>query len=320
MTIIEYFESNGYLNIKETGKTWDELGEQFGMSGEAARKKMSRLWNNSNLENTTLPEEVPTKTFEPKILLFDIETAPMRSFTWKIWQENIGPLNGQLQSDWFMLCWSAKWLFADGTLSDKLISTEVKEEDDKRICESLWKLLDEAQIVIGHNCKKFDIKKVNTRFLKHGMVPPSSYKVIDTLEHAKKAFAFTSNKLDYVGKFLDVGRKIDTGGFELWERCMNGDGQALIEMSAYCDVDVLVLENFYLKIRPYIQPHPNLGLLITEDIQCCPSCTSTDLKWGGMYTTYTNSYKAFRCNHCGSIGRDRIPQKKHLNLAKPIPV
>lgn len=321
--LIEYFDKNNFKNIQDTKKTWEEIGKQFSMTGNAARKiikKWSPVKEKELSLKDAIEEHVAKHKFEPKVLIFDIETAPLRTYCWKIWQENIGPLNGQLQSDWFMLCWSAKWLFDEGVLSDRLIGGEVVDEDDKRITESLWKLLDEADLVIAHNGKKFDIKKVNTRFLKHGLPPPKPYKIIDTLEHAKKAFSFTSNKLDYLGKFLGLGRKIDTGGFELWERCMKGENQALIEMSTYCDMDTKLLESVYLQMRPYIQPHPNLGLYISDDVECCPSCTSKDLKWEGSYTTYSNTYKAFRCNHCGSLGRSKMPEKKHSNLTKPCPV
>ena len=36
--------------------------------------------------------------------------------------------------------------------------------DDKALMRKLWDLMDEADIVIGHNCDSFDIKKINSRF------------------------------------------------------------------------------------------------------------------------------------------------------------
>jgi len=313
MTIIEYFESNGFTSIKQTGRKWADIGAEFELSEDAARKRMARHWG-INIE--AIEEE---KKFEPRILVFDLETAPLSAYVWRLWKQNVNPLNGQLQSEWFLLTYAAKWLFDETMISGKLTKEEALAEDDTRLVQELWNLLNEADIVIAHNGAQFDVPILNGRFLKKGLPPPMPYKVIDTLKTAKKQFNLPSLKLDYIGQYLGLGNKIKTE-FELWVNCLKGDDQALLDMEVYNVQDVKLLESVYLTMRPYIQPHPNLGLLITEDIQCCPSCTSTDLKWGGMYTTYTNSYKAFRCNHCGSIGRDRIPQKKHLNLAKPIPV
>lgn len=257
-----------------------------------------------------------------KILVFDIETAPILAYVWSAWNQNIGYNLDMLLDDWFMLTWSAKWLFEDKVLSAKLTSKEAKDQDDSRITKLIWELFNEADIVIAHNALKFDNKKLNARFLKNGLPPPLPYQTIDTLAHARKRFAITSNKLDYIGKFLGVGRKIDTGGFDLWKRCMNGDSEALLDMEKYNIQDVKLLEDVYLALRPYIQPHPNIGLYIEDNIECCPSCGSSSLQWDGTYATYANLFDSFRCNDCGSIGRSRKTsidkdQKRFLTMSTP---
>ena len=45
----------------------------------------------------------------PKILIFDLETAPMSAYVWGRWNQNIN-LEATI-SEWFILCWSAKWLY-----------------------------------------------------------------------------------------------------------------------------------------------------------------------------------------------------------------
>lgn len=267
-------------------------------------------------------EETEEKTVphhSMKILVFDIETAPLKSYVWGIWNVNLGHSLNMLESDWFMLTWSAKWLFDDKVMSDKLTSEEVLNEDDKRISKSLWDLLEEADVVVAHNGLKFDIKRINTRFLKNGLTPPMPYQVIDTLIHARRRFNITSNKLNYIGKFLGLGEKLDTGGFDLWKRCMQGEEEALTEMETYNIQDVRLLEDVYLALLPYIKPHPNVGLFVKEDVHSCPSCGSHDLKWEGTYTTYANQYDAFRCGGCGSIGRSRTakPKGKSITIATP---
>lgn len=314
--IIKYFVDNGVTSIDQTPYTWNQLGEMYGITGNAARKRWKK-YNRATI--MTKAVTAPVNGFEPKILVFDLETAPLQAYVWRLWKQNVNPLNGQLQSEWFLLTYSAKWLFDNSIISGKLSKEEVLAEDDTRLVTELWNLLNEADIVIAHNGAQFDVPVLNGRFLKKGLPPPMPYKIIDTLRTAKKQFSLPSLKLDYIGQYLGLGNKIKTE-FELWVNCLKGDEKALNEMEIYNIQDVKLLEDVYLAMRPYIQPHPNLGLYITEDTQCCPSCTSKDLNWQGTFTTYTNSYKAFRCNSCGSIGRDKMPQKKHSNLTKPIPV
>jgi DNA polymerase elongation subunit (family B) len=238
-----------------------------------------------------------------KILVFDIETAPILSYVWGIWNQNVG-LN-QIVEEWFCFSWAAKWLFEDKVYHGVVTSKEAKKQDDSRIMKSMWELLNEADIVITHNGDKFDIPKLNTRFLIHGMNPPLPYISIDTLKQLRKTFKFTSNKLDYVNLQLGLHRKMENGGFELWNACYKGDETALKTMAEYNVKDVRILEELYLKLRPWIKSHPNIGLHIADNIKCCPSCGSDDLKEEGSYHTSTNVFNAFRCNSCGSVGRSR---------------
>lgn len=289
------------LSEGKTG-TWVELYDQYPYKGinltnkqksDAVRKLNKRIQRKSMIT-----------TKNPKILVFDIETAPLKSYVWRIWQQNINPLNGMLQSEWFMLTWSAKWLYDDKVMSGKLTPEEALAEDDSRLTKEMWNLFNEANVVIAHNGKKFDVKTLNTRFLKNGLNPPSPYQIIDTLTHARKQFLFESNKLDYLGKTLGLGEKISTS-FSLWEGCVNGDRKSLLEMETYNIQDVVLLEEVYLTLRPYIKPHPNLNLIVNNENCACPTCMSENLNWNGVYRTNSASYAAFTCNSCGSQGRSR---------------
>lgn len=296
-----------------------------GHKGFAERKSLfdKSLIKPLNYDTTNSPkpfkEEINTSA---KVLVLDIETAPIRAYVWGIWQQNVG-LN-QIQSDWFCLTWAAKWLFEDKVYSAKLTPKEVVKQDDKRIIRGIWELVNQADIVIAHNGEKFDIPKLNTRFILNGLQPPLPYQQIDTLKHIRRQFGFTSNKLDYVNKLLNLERKTDTGGFELWEKCMTGDAVALTTMEQYNINDVRILEETYLHIRAWIKPHPNMGLFILDESQSrCPSCGSDDMKeMGKHYHTTANIYVAQRCGNCGATARKRtadatIKQRRHLLMSTP---
>lgn len=262
-----------------------------------------------NYDTTNSPRPYKEKVeTSAKVLILDIETAPIRAYVWGIWNQNVS-LN-QIQSDWFCLTWAAKWLFEDKVYSGKLTPKEVLKQDDKRIIKGVWELLNEADIVIAHNGDKFDLPKLNARFIINDLHPPLPYQSIDTLKHIRRQFGFTSNKLDYVNKLLNLERKTDTGGFELWERCMLGEQAALDEMEGYNINDVRILEETYLHIRPWIKPHPNMGLFILDENQHrCPSCGSVDLvEVGKGYYTTVNIYASLRCNNCGATARKRVPE------------
>ena len=248
------------------------------------------------------------KNSSAKILLFDIETAPMRSYLWSKWQQGIN--DNAIITDWFILCWSAKWLFSDEILSSKLNKKELPKGNDRRITKNLWQLMDEADIIIAHNLMKFDLKKANTKFLQYNLGRPSPFNTIDTLLHARKQFAITSNKLDYIAKnFFGIEGKLQTER-NLWNRCMEGDMKALQFMSLYCDQDVRVLEDVYLCMRGWITPHPNVGLQSLSLDGGCNACSSVKRESTKTpYRTYVSIYDSYRCKNCGHIYRSRRSKK-----------
>lgn len=249
----------------------------------------------------------------PKILIFDIETSPLRAYIWSRWKQNI--YLDQTISEWFMLSWSAKWLFSPDVMSDRLTGEEALAENDSRIVASIWKLIDEADIVVAHNGLAFDEKKINARFLLNGLPPTSPYQSIDTKVIASKQFGFSSNKLDALAGYFGFEVKLDTD-FKLWDRCMRGEDEALKYMEIYNRHDVELLEEVYLKLRPWIKAHPNVALYLESKEPVCSNCGNIHLTFAGNYYTQTGKYDTYRCE-CGALSRVRtssVPKEIRKNL------
>lgn len=313
--------NNSLTNKNNITGTAKEFCMEHGIVYDDSKRRqvssiLNKYWKKNNKSSQL-------KKSPAKILVFDIETAPLKAYIWRLWKQNVSHSNKQLiTKSWYMLTWSAKWLFEDEILSDKLTVKEVKNEDDSRIVKSMWKLIDEADIIVAHNGLKFDVRQLNTRFLYHRLPPPMPYQVIDTLLHSRKRFDMPSHALSFLGEFLGLGSKIDTGGMDLWVNCVEGDKEALKDMEAYNIQDVKLLEDVYLEMRPFIKPHPNMGLYINDDVEVCPSCGSKHITWEGQYATYANLYDSFRCDDCNSIGRSRKTaltkdHKKYLTMSTP---
>lgn len=233
-----------------------------------------------------------------KILLFDIETSPNLGFIWGKYEQNVI----EYEREWYMLCFAYKWLGQKVTKVCALpdySSYKKNMEDDKNLIKELWELFDEADIIIAHNGDSFDIKMANARFAFHGLPPPSPYRTIDTKKVAKNHFRFNSNKLDDLGNYFGLGRKINTGGFELWKGCMMGDEKSWSLMKKYNVQDVFLLEDIYYKLLPWIVNHPNLNL--TEDTIChCPNCGSNKIQRRGYGINKTTKYERLHCQDCGA--------------------
>lgn len=238
----------------------------------------------------------------PRILLLDIETAPNVGYIWGKWEQNVL----EFIDHWYILSYSYKWI---GEKTEVVAISDYKNykpgvTKDEIIVRDLWRLLDEADVVIAQNGDAFDIKKINTRFLQHKLTPPSPFKTIDTLKIARSKFAFNSNKLDEIGRDLYEGRKIQHRGFPLWLDCMAGKANAWKEMKAYNKQDVNLLYRIYKRFLPWISNHPNLSNY--KAVSCCPKCGSIKLRKKGYSYNKTTKYPRFVCMDCGGWGRIRI--------------
>jgi len=274
-----------------------EIAEHFGLSAETVNRYLRAICQYHR-------GDVVPKRF-PNMLVVDIETAPIKAYTWGLWKQNIQPQ--QIIQDWFIIGWAAKWLFSDEVYTGYVTPAMAKKGNDKDIMKDLWNLLDKADMAIAHNAKRFDIPRINTRLLLNGHMPPAPYQVIDTLYYYKKQFAISSNRLDYINQMMMLPRKMDTGGFKLWDSCLKGDKEALDTMKTYNINDVYILEENYLKVRPWIMNHPNVGVYMDNDKLTCSNCGSTNLKKATTdYVTPVNRYVTHRCLGCGGIaGRER---------------
>lgn len=252
----------------------------------------------------------------PKVLLLDIETAPILAYIWKLFDENIG-LN-QIHTDWFILAFCAKWA-GERQLIYRDQRGKRNKEDDLGLLRHVWRLLDEADIVVTQNGKKFDEKKLNARFVLNGMKPPSSYKSIDTCQIARKRFGFTSNKLAYLAAKLTGQKKLEHrkfAGFELWRACLQGDASAWREMEKYNKQDVRALEALYEKLVPWDSPGINQSLYYAGLSRVC-SCGGTEFKRNGYAYTARGKYQRHACVGCGRefrAGENLLSELKRASL------
>jgi uncharacterized protein YprB with RNaseH-like and TPR domain len=238
----------------------------------------------------------------PKILFLDIETAPMLGFVWSLWENNVA-LN-QIHKDWHLLSWAAKWKDRKEIMYQDQ-SDVVNIEDDSELCRGMWKLLDEADIIVTQNGKKFDVKKLNARFIHWNMQPPSSYRHIDTLEIAKSKFGFTSNKLEYLADKLTTKKKMmqrKFSGFALWKECLDGNPKAWAEMKKYNKMDIVTLEALYNRLAPWSST-VQFNVYADEPENKC-NCGSTKFTASGYHYTNRGKYQRYRCDGCGQESYD----------------
>lgn len=243
-----------------------------------------------------------------KTLLIDLETSLMTLAGFSLKQDGYISHDNIIE-DWYILCAAWKWHGKAKVYGE--ISTGA--HDDKNVVEALREVIIEADEIIYHNGKKFDWKKLNARIILNDLEPMPKPKEIDTLIQARKHFAFTSNRLDYLGKVLGCGGKIQTS-HGLWLRALKRDEDALKEMFKYNKGDVVVLEKVYDKLAPHIDVGYNRNLDDNTGV-ACPGCGGYKLQERGWSITKTGKFKRYQCQDCARWFQDgkKEPQNGVIN-------
>lgn len=234
-----------------------------------------------------------------KLLFLDIETSPNLALVWGLFKQNVA-IN-QIVDSSYTMCWAAKWHGDEDIYFDSL-----NQSSKRDMLERIHALLEEADAVVTYNGARFDIPTLNKEFVLQGFHPPTPYKQVDLFKVVRSTFRFPSMKLDYVLQALDIGKKVDHKGMELWVECMNGDPEAWEKMEEYNKGDVAPLEKLYERLQPWITAHPNHALYKDTDRPVCTNCGSSRVISKGTEKTKTQEYRRFKCNDCGTPLRSRF--------------
>lgn len=225
-----------------------------------------------------------------KLVFWDIETTPNLGYTWEKYQQNV------IRFTKFSELLSVALKFSDGDrVLCKTRADFPKDKSDRSLCRWAKRQLEKADITVAHNGDEFDIKKLNARLLVHKLTPMKPLATVDTKKVAKAHAKFVSNSLADLGQQLGLGSKESTGGFELWERCMEGNKAAFRKMAKYNKKDVVLLEKVYYRLRPFMRSHPSVALL-NNIKDGCPKCGSTDIISKGVRANARGLTKQMFCH------------------------
>jgi uncharacterized protein YprB with RNaseH-like and TPR domain len=217
-----------------------------------------------------------------KILIFDVECSGV-SF-----KANSG----------FLLCVGVKELGKPGVnmlVRDNMVPDPL---NDKKLCKQVYDVLSKADMLIGHNSKWFDLRYLNSRFLKWGIPPLPNIPHMDTCETGFKKLAI-KNSLKEMGKYLHCKASKHDISMDDWVRAYAGDKKALKEIVKHCEADVKLTEQVYLKLRPFGYKSPNRNL-IEGGTDKCPLCGARNsLQKRGFNYALVGKAVRYQCKECG---------------------
>lgn len=236
-----------------------------------------------------------------KVIYLDIETSLITARVFRTGKQNVNASQLISQGRILTVAYGTMYdLYTKGVkgvtgVSNHHFSTFKQDPlDDTELLKKIWKVLDEADVMVAHN-SKFDRDWLMGRFAQMGWKMPRPFSVVCTYQ-SLYGLRFDSKKLQELSKTLIGTEKISTD-FNLWMRCSLGERAAFEEMLTYNIGDIYdTLFKVYMRTCQY---YPDACIDLSNpkspDIQC--KVTGEALIEDGLY-------------HKRSIG---LNYKKYLN-------
>lgn len=225
-----------------------------------------RWWYCRNCDHWQLEEHAQGLEYEPKILYIDIETALMKVYIYDLFVPGKRINKDMIIKNSYVINWAAAWLDRDYQIKGKIMSEclttkEAVKQDDKRILEPLFYMLDETDYVCGHNSNNFDIKKLKWRFLKHGWGFPHEAKKLDSFTMSGRHTKPASRGLEHLS--VEFGGKRKKGlDLQEWQEIVElGTPKLLRKADRYCRGDV---KEGVLVLRTYAKAIEQSGRVLIK--------------------------------------------------------
>ena len=252
---------------------------------------------------------------KPKILFYDIETTPLKAWIWRCGKQAVR--HGQLvdgHDQYNIICITYCW---NDDRPAKALHWDYDEQDSSEMVEKFDQIIRTADVTIGKNSDRFDVKHINTRRMLSGLpgLPEWSMYTDDLEKQMRKHFYLPSYSLDYFSELLGFGGKIKME-FSDWIHIVEqtrGEGKKRFKkMIEYGKKDVEDTRAIWNHCEKHFTPKYNHA---AGGGDVCKHCGSSEIHKNGTRRSGSSIYQSFFCmEHGGYAGRAVI--KKNGQFGK----
>lgn len=249
----------------------------------------------------------------PSLLFIDTETAPAISYHWRgMYDVKIIENIRRPMVISFAWMWQGEKRAQVASLRS-FPGYKPGDMNNRALTRFMRRIIAKADICVGHNIVDFDDKVISTELWIHDLPPVPPQMFVDTLTVLRTRFKLISNTLNYACQIVGIGKKVPTGGFELWKRVEKGEAAAWAQMEFYNRMDVeRLLVPLYYRTRAWVKNHP---AMTPRDVACfaCPTCQSEKLRAQGFRMMAGGKRQRYQCQDCGKWSTGQIV-KRQLRL------
>jgi len=243
------------------------------------------------------------KKRDAKILFYDIETTPLKAWVWRLGEQVVR--HDHLDDDYNsygIICIGYKW--NDGKPA-RILQWGYNEQDTEKVVREFDELANKADVVIGKNSDRFDVKHINAQRLISGLpgLPTYLMNTDDLEKQIRKNFAFPSYSLDYLAKALLKNSGKDRMEFDDWINIVERKSrESYRKMLKYCKKDVEDTEKLWDFAKAHFKPRFNMATF-NRGVSCS-NCGSNNIKKNGTRNRGKTIFQMYYCNDHGGYAGD----------------
>lgn len=185
----------------------------------------------------------------------------------------------------------------------------------KRFLRKVHALMEQADIIVGHNIDGADVPWLKNDFhveYDFPVLPP--FKTVDTLKVLRKELGKGApfKAMDAFCKIVGLPAKTDKYDPMAMERAVvDKSVEDRVRLTDYCAGDIVASQGLYDWERPHIRNHP---ALLTDDPTSCNRCGHETVDIDRRYVTNVLSYSMKQCTSCGGYQKISI-QPERISVA-----
>lgn len=243
-----------------------------------------------------------------RILIFDIERIPLRTKNLAAWDFKSLQYRRLTPDD--VERWGRTICLAYQWYGEKRVGFIAEWQDGGRkgFLEGARDLLDQADVVVGHNSTGFDVPHLKGEFILEGLTPPSPFKEFDTLLTMRRNGNLEANHLDTLDKRFGYTGKTDKYRIDVAEGAVAGDVKLQRRIERYNKGDIAATRRVFERLRPY--GNLNLGLFADDPTApVCSACEGSNLHRRGYAVKTALRYPKYQCQDCGKWSTSKTAVK-----------
>lgn len=251
-----------------------------------------------------------------RILILDLEVSPnmvtMPVYDLKMKDKYINP--DYITHDQTIIAVGWRWYGEDQA---HCVSVSPRNPRDDLYCvQKAAELVNQADIVSGHNLDAFDLKILTMRLMTLGLPPIHRSRTIDTLKEMRKISKFASNRLSYLTERFGVSEKTEAPD---WGLVMAGDSGELSKCREYCKDDVNASHDLLTKLMPHMKSTFDINAWHELPVYVCPSCGSHDTVKNGSYPSWGGARRSrYQCKSCGRFYSETTLMRRRTGNVKRV--